>query len=154
MRSKHRTSAALPVGRAWRLPRPRQVQPLALLFFVLIATLVAACQESPSAEGDSAWELAVSFEPNPPLVGAATATFQITTSDGEPVEQADVKLEANMNHAGMTPVFAAAEPLGGGRYVAQFEFTMGGDWFLLVEATTPDGRSHDWKEDVLGVASK
>ena len=38
-----------------------------------------------------------------------------------------------------------------GRYQADLEFTMGGDWFILVRAELLDGRSMERKIDVPGV---
>ena len=56
-----------------------------------------------------------------------------------------------MNHAGMVPVFADAVEIAPGRYRADLEFTMSGDWFILVRADLPDGRSMERKIDVPGV---
>jgi hypothetical protein len=52
----------------------------------------------------------------------------------------------------MVPVFADAVEVEPGRYRAELEFTMGGDWFLLVDAETRDGRTLRWQRDVPGVA--
>ena len=62
-----------------------------------------------------------------------------------------MKLEGNMNHAGMTPVFADARETEPGKYEAALEFTMGGDWFVLVNVTLADGRKLSRKVDVRGV---
>jgi len=70
---------------------------------------------------------------------------------GQPIEGADVELEGNMSHAGMVPVFAAAREVAPGQYEAQLEFTMGGDWFIVVRAALPDGRSLERTFDVPGV---
>jgi hypothetical protein len=56
-----------------------------------------------------------------------------------------------MTHAGMVPVFADAEDVGSGLYQAELEFTMGGDWVIIVTVTLPDGSSLEEQFDVPGV---
>jgi hypothetical protein len=72
-------------------------------------------------------------------------------ADGELIENAELELEANMSHAGMVPVFASAREVAPGRYEASLEFTMGGDWFILVRSELPDGRSLERRVDLPGV---
>jgi hypothetical protein len=62
-----------------------------------------------------------------------------------------MQLEGNMSHAGMVPVFAQAVETEAGQYEADLEFTMAGDWFILVQADLPDGRSMEHKVDLPGV---
>ncbi len=45
-----------------------------------------------------------------------------------------------MSHAGMKPVLANISEGESGVYAVPFEWTMGGDWFVAVTATLPDGR--------------
>jgi hypothetical protein len=89
--------------------------------------------------------------PNPPEVGPATLLVTLQDSAGAPLEKAQVEIEGNMNHAGMVPVLAQAVEVEPGRYEAAFEFTMAGDWFILIRAKLADGRSGEWKKDVPGV---
>ena len=91
------------------------------------------------------------IEPEPPQIGPATITVDLRSSDGQPIAGALVELEGNMSHAGMVPVFNQAEEVSPGRYRTQLEFTRGGDWFLLVRADLPDGRSLERKIDLPGV---
>jgi hypothetical protein len=70
-----------------------------------------------------------------------------------PIVGARVELEGNMSHAGMVPVFAQATEIEPGLYQADLEFTMGGDWFILVRADLPDGRSMERQMDVPAVDS-
>jgi hypothetical protein len=51
----------------------------------------------------------------------------------------------------MVPVFATASEVTPGEYRAELEFTMGGDWFILVRADLPDGRSMERMVEVPGV---
>ena len=89
--------------------------------------------------------------PQPPQLGPATITVALTDATDMPIEGAEVELEGNMNHAGMVPVFAQSTEVAPGRYRADLEFTMGGDWFILVRAKLPDGRSMERAIDVPGV---
>jgi hypothetical protein len=95
--------------------------------------------------------VALDIEPEPPRLGPAVVTVTLTDAGGQAIQGAVVELEGNMNHAGMVPVFAAAVEVAPGRYQADLEFTMGGDWFILVRADLPDGRSMERQIDVPGV---
>jgi hypothetical protein len=91
--------------------------------------------------------------PSPPEVGRP-ATVSLKVIDflaSKPVSGARVTLEGNMTHAGMSPVFAEAKETGPGRYRATLEFTMAGDWVVLVHAALPDGRRIERQFDVKGV---
>lgn len=44
-----------------------------------------------------------------------------------------------MSHPGMSPVFADAKETEPGKYQAQINFTMGGDWVVLLHIQLPDG---------------
>jgi hypothetical protein len=94
-------------------------------------------------------DLAIS--PEPPQIGPALITVSLSDANDQPIVGAEVEIEGNMTHAGMVPVFAQATEATAGRYQANIEFTMGGDWFILVRAELPDGRSMERKVDVPGV---
>ena len=93
----------------------------------------------------------LTIEPHPPQLGPARITVELADAGGQPIAGAKVELEGNMNHAGMVPVFVRATEGTPGRYEADLEFTMGGDWFILVRADLPDGRSMERQVDVPGV---
>jgi hypothetical protein len=120
---------------------------LALGLLLLFA--LAACGRGGMDLPDVAADLII--EPQPPQLGPAVITVTLHDAKGEPIGGAAVELEGNMNHAGMVPVFADAMEVAPGRYQADLEFTMGGDWFILVRADLPDGRSMERKIDVPGV---
>lgn len=123
-----------------------------LLMLLLVVTLaLAACQKAENDLPDVSVDLAVS--PDPPQVGPATVTVTLRNADGEPIGGAEMKLEGTMTHAGMVPVFADATETEPGQYEATLEFTMGGDWIIIVRATLPDGRSLEREIDVPGVKS-
>jgi len=56
-----------------------------------------------------------------------------------------------MSHAGMTPVFAEAKETEPGRYSATMDFSMAGDWYVLVHMTLPDGRKLERQFEIKGV---
>lgn len=79
-------------------------------------------------------------EPEQPAVGPATLIFTLTDESGQPINNATLKIEGNMTHAGMTPVFGEATTGANGRYEIPFEWTMGGDWFVTANITLPSGQ--------------
>ena len=78
----------------------------------------------------------------------------LTDADDRPIRGAVVKLEGDMNHPGMTPVFAEAAEMGPGADEATLNLTMGGDWFVLIDAALADGRTLHKKVDLPGVKSR
>jgi hypothetical protein len=121
-----------------------------LTWLLLILTLaLTACGGSDDDEGDLSVELALT--PDPPLVGPATIVVTLHDADGQPISGAEMELEGTMTHAGMVPVFGAAAEKEPGRYETELEFTMGGDWVIIVRADLPDGGSLEKEFDVPGV---
>lgn len=115
----------------------------------LVLLLLAGCGRGSKDLPDV--DVALEIEPSPPQLGLASITVGLHDANGLPISGAQVELEGNMNHAGMVPVFAEASEVAPGRYRAGMEFTMGGDWFILVRVDLPDGRSMERKVDVPGV---
>src|SRR5215207_3874872 len=119
---------------------------------VLCAGLfLAGCRERPAARDGVSVEHEVT--PRPPRVGLARIALRVSDAAGRPLSGARVSVEGNMSHAGMRPVFGEARESGPGRYESALEFTMGGDWVILVRLTLPDGREIERQFDVKGVQS-
>lgn len=116
---------------------------------LVLPLILAGCARGGRDLPDVGVELLI--EPQPPQLGTATLTVALTDAGGQPLAGAAVELEGNMSHAGMVPVFATATEVAPGQYRADLEFTMGGDWFILVRADLPDGRSLERQIDVPGV---
>lgn len=110
---------------------------------------LAAC--APRTDPAASVQLSGEVRPQPPRVGPASVELSLS-EHGQPLAGAQLRVEGNMNHAGMQPSPARVEELGEGRYEARLEFTMGGDWFLLVEGTLADGRRLERTLGVPGVA--
>lgn len=117
------------------------------LFVILL--LLAGCRRVGQDVSDVRVNLTLA--PNPPSVGLTTVSVALSDAGGQPVSGAQVELEGNMVHAGMAPTFSKPAEVAPGRYEAPLEFTMAGDWFILVKATLPDGRKVERQVDVRGV---
>lgn len=123
--------------------------------FVMLAVLsfsTIGCQASNDTHSDIAldWEI----QPDPPALGTAALTITLRDSTGQLISGAEVELEGNMSHPGMQPVLTTAEETEPGKYSADVEFTMGGDWFFLIESTLPDHRVIERQINVNGVRSQ
>jgi hypothetical protein len=92
--------------------------------------------------------------PEPPKVGPATVDLRLSDAAGAPIGGAKVRIEGNMNHAGMVPSIAEASELEPGSYQGTLEFTMGGAWFLLLEIELADGGKVEKTIDVPTVEGR
>ena len=138
------------VRTARRQPRPRDVTRLAAAR--VIAALAAALTTVSCAErAKSVITLSWTLTPTTPGVGPATLTVTLRDPAGSAVTGARVRLEGHMSHPGMTPVTADAPERTAGIYVAPFNFSMPGDWVLLVSAALPNGESVEERIDVGSV---
>jgi heme A synthase len=83
----------------------------------------------------------IQFEvtPLPARVGAVTATFDLASSTAKPVVGAHLSTEADMTHAGMSPVFGTVEETQPGRYESTLKLRMAGDWVILLRGRLPTG---------------
>lgn len=111
----------------------------------LLCTLVvslAACGST--AETADNTDLQITLLPI--AVGEASGVLRVQLHNAaqEPITDATVTLEGNMNHAGMAPVIADpltddADGTLDGIYQAPFQFSMLGDWILTVAVERADG---------------
>lgn len=116
--------------------------------------MAAGCRPKTDTGPGADVKAVVEFAPHPPTVGVTELTVALTDAAGQPVRLGRLEVEGNMNHAGMRPVFAHLAETEPGRYAGKLEFTMGGDWFLLLTGRLPEGGRFDKKVDVPGVRSK
>jgi hypothetical protein len=112
--------------------------------------LVQACRH----QTESAPDLTLTHEvsPQPPRVGPLTITLKVADSAGKPATGIRMKVEGNMSHAGMTPVFADAKETAPGRYSSTMELSMAGDWYVVVHMTLLDGRKLERQFEIKGVS--
>jgi hypothetical protein len=111
--------------------------------------LVASCTKPTDPAALIAIEQSIS--PEPARLGPASITLKLAEPDGKPVTGAKIAIEADMSHAGMSPVFAEAKEGEPGRYQAHFQFPMAGDWVVLLHITLPSGKKLERQFDVKGI---
>lgn len=134
----------------------RRKCPSSLIFFmglIVILFLLAGCRRAGQSDLSDVG-VNVTVNPHPPAVGQATVAVTLSEASGQPITGAKVELEGNMTHAGMAPTLARPQEISPGRYEAPLDFSMAGDWFILVRATLPDGRRLERQVDVPGVKAQ
>ena len=117
---------------------------------LLACSLWIACDRQPdTAPGVSlTWDL----EPAPPVAGVAgVARLTLRDARGRPVTGARLRLEGHMSHPGMSPVLSAVSERGSGTYEVPIEFTMAGDWILVVTGDLPGIGRITRQIEVVGV---
>lgn len=121
-----------------------------LVAFCVWLGLFLACRQQRDLTPDL--KLTHEISPQPPRVGEVTITLRLTDATGKPLSGALLKLEGNMSHAGMAPVFAEAQETDAGRYRSTLALSMAGDWYVLVTGTLPNGRRFERPFEMKGVA--
>lgn len=118
---------------------------------VVTCVLLCGCRNQSAS---TTTNLTVSYEvsPLPARVGDVTITIRMKGGSNEPIAGARIKLEGNMSHAGMAPVFADATEISPGQYRTKMNLSMAGDWHVLVHLTLPDGRELDREFEIKEVA--
>jgi hypothetical protein len=124
----------------------------------LACSLAAGCAASgcdvhwESARASSDVSVAWTLDPSPPLVGTPIVV-RMTLHDREqkPVIGARLRLEGLMSHPGMAPVTASVTERGNGEYYAPLQFTMAGDWILLVSGELSNGKPFKKQIEINGV---
>ncbi|MCX6027781.1 MAG: FixH family protein [Chloroflexi bacterium] len=89
---------------------------------------------------DDGLTITMTVEPSPPMIGEGIVVLTVKDASGQPVAGAQVEVEGNMSHAGMMPSFGKAVGSQGGVYRVPIKWTMGGDWYVDVKLTLPDGK--------------
>jgi hypothetical protein len=121
-----------------------------LLVFVCAATLLVSGCSRQVASPDLV-TVVDEISPAPARVGVTTITFKLADAGGRPIAGARVAVEADMSHAGMSPVFAEAKEEQPGRYRTHLQFRMAGDWVVLLHITLPGGKKLERQIEVSGV---
>jgi hypothetical protein len=119
----------------------------ACLLGVVLLLALAGCgrvqQANPSTQ--DSFSVTLATDPAPPVTAdgaVADGAIIVTLRDaaGQPVDNAQLAVEANMSHAGMTPVMASSASGKDGAYRVPLTWTMAGDWYVDVRFTLPDGQ--------------
>jgi hypothetical protein len=119
--------------------------------FAALTIALAACAPSPDATANV--EMTCKVSPMPARVGPAIVDLELKEK-GQPLTGAKLRVEGDMNHAGMVPSQGSVHESGGGLYRAELELTMRGDWIIVVDADLADGRTLERTFDVRGVMPK
>jgi hypothetical protein len=94
------------------------------------------------------WDL----DPAPPVAGAAgVARLTLRDAAQRPIDGARLTLEGHMSHPGMAPVVSVVQERGNGIYEAPIQFTMAGDWILVVTGDLPGLGRLTRQIEVVGV---
>ncbi len=134
------------------LRRGRYIAPLHWISAISLC-LCLFCLTSCHRAADAAPELSVRQEitPQPAKAGPVVLSLQLSGAHAEPVTKATITVEADMTHPGMSPVFGDAKEIEPGRYQANLDFTMGGDWVILTHIKLANGEKVERQMDVHGV---
>lgn len=121
----------------------RHLLPIGLFMVLLIA--MSGCRQAvggvPAGTPAADIRVTLAYEPDPAAVGEAVLLVTVTDDAGTPITDATITARGDMDHAGMQPVDGTGEHTADGVYRVPFEWTMGGDWFVTITATRPDGSS-------------
>ncbi|MCA9930026.1 MAG: FixH family protein [Anaerolineales bacterium] len=112
------------------------------VLFVLTCFLLVGCNDNGAdvKEADQAVAIEVLAPVFPPVVGSSDLVLRVTdVVTGMPIDDAYLSVKGDMEHDGMMPVLTSAKAGLDGEYVIPFEWTMGGDWIVTVDATLADG---------------
>jgi hypothetical protein len=115
------------------------------------ALLASGC--SKPVEPQSAVAIEYGISPQPVRVGPVVVTVKLRDAAGQPVPGSRVNLEADMSHPGMAPVFGEVRQVAPGQYQGSLEFSMPGDWVVLIHVRLPDGRKLERQVSVPGVTA-
>jgi hypothetical protein len=117
---------------------------------LLACSLALACDRQADRGPDVsvAWDL----EPVPPVAGMpGLARLTLRDPAKQPITGARLRLEGHMSHPGMAPVLSAMSERDPGSYEAPLEFTMAGDWILVVTGDLPGIGRITRQIEVVGV---
>ena len=112
-----------------------------IIAFIVIGVVAVGCRESNSDDDITAEniEIGVEVETESLSVGEANLVVTVTDEDGNFVTDASITVRGDMDHAGMAQVVREdVIDNEDGVYRIPFEWTMGGDWIVVVEVTLPD----------------
>lgn len=112
------------------------------LLIGLLFLLGSGCARESQRAAVEDLQISLTAVPFPAVIGPARLVIRVQDSAGNPLDDAVLSIKGDMTHAGMTPELVELQGGGeAGYYNVPFEWTMGGDWIVTVEATLADGRT-------------
>jgi hypothetical protein len=118
-------------------------------FFCVATLLMTGCFRSQGSR--PALTIDHEISPLPAHAGPVTVTLRLTDDAAKPVTGAHIKIEADMTHAGMAPVFGEAIEIAPGRYQSPLTLQMAGDWVILLHITLSNGTKLESQFNLPGV---
>jgi hypothetical protein len=124
------------------------------LVLVVVAVVFAVvfgigCHRPPPTSDGVTVEFQI--KPKPARVGPVVVCFTLTDAGNHPVTGVRIAVEADMTHAGMSPVFAQADEVQPVHYESHLSLGMAGDWVILLHGTLPNGEKLERQFDVRDV---
>ena len=119
-----------------------------LMLAAAASTSIVACHRHAAEPKISIQE---QITPQPVKAGPANLSITLDNEAAQPISHATIQVEGDMSHPGMSPVFSQATEIAPGKYQAQINFTMGGDWVVLLHIRLPDGRKVERQINVPNV---
>lgn len=122
--------------------KPKLSTLLAIVCLLLIVTLAACRREGPAQSSNPSLQITLLAAPDG--MKSDYQIVQVVDQAGQPVTDATVSLEGNMNHGGMAPMVGdavtdEADGTADGYYQAPISLNMLGDWIMTVSVKTKDG---------------
>jgi hypothetical protein len=122
---------------------------LVIVVVVIAAVFGIGCHGPPDTSSGVTVEFRIKAQPV--RIGPIVISLALTDASNHPVTGAQVQVEADMSHAGMSPVFAPAGEVQPGRYESHLPLGMAGDWVILLHGTLPNGEKLERQFDVRDV---
>lgn len=114
--------------------RKRLITAILLLSWML---LVTACSSVPASTPTATPSVAVKIElganPDPPRSGSIDLVVMLTDAAGQPIDNAKVSLIISHKDMANMDLFGLSSGQGDGRYMLTSDFSMAGDWQVIVE---------------------
>jgi YtkA-like len=112
---------------------------LMLVMLLLVSLVMVACGEQSAAPPASLdINMVARVEPEPPAVGESTLIVTLKDASSAPIDGAMLRVQGNMEHAGMAAVNREINQSSNGEYRIPFEWSMGGGWVVEVTAQLPN----------------
>jgi hypothetical protein len=113
---------------------PKKIALTFMAMVVLFAGIAVADAYKASSKA-GVFDVALTIDKNPPIVGKNNATIAIKDSTGQPVTDASVRLEYSMSAmSGMPPMKYKADAVqSDGVYNSPLNLSMAGPWLLNVK---------------------
>jgi hypothetical protein len=119
---------------------------------LVVSFFLAGCNRGASTSSNVALSWVIT--PERRRVGRNEITLNLRDASSKPLTGARIRLEADMAHAGMAPVFEEAKETAPGKYEGALDLNMPGDWVVVVDLTMADGGKLEREITLDGVEAR